>query len=252
MVTKTLAGIGLAFITASGISHACRWEEKHEPARNGVERDHTTRPTHGCNGAAGEIQRKTMRDPRFPSHTAVMHAILVWGSEFEYYTNEEVRDGVAQALGVTEELQAEVERSSSTTWTNCVAHGLSWFTRLKLHTFEDCSNSLSGDGDRCYRLTERGKVLASKAREHDPDHPVLRLLSKWSAENDELFAGWQARLAMLAAEPITVEAMLDDINETAMELATNAKADPDVLVNHIEELTATLRTMWPEANKQES
>lgn len=77
---------------------------------------------------------------------------------------------------------------------------------------------------------------------------------KLQAENQQLID--EAIAAMTAEERPAdgdhqiskVEAMLDGINETAMELATNPEADAEVLINHIEDLTAALRTMWPKAD----
>lgn len=96
-----------------------------------------------------------MRDARFPNHKSVKEAILGWASTGEPYTGEEVRDGLAEALEVTLELQQECfsSDSSMTKWENYVAHGLAWHTRDKLHVLGD---------DGYYRLTERGRTLASQ------------------------------------------------------------------------------------------
>jgi hypothetical protein len=96
-----------------------------------------------------------MRDPRFPSHAEVKEAILGWASNGEPYTGEELRSGLAEALEVAPELQRECFTLSSTMtkWENYVAHGLAWHTRDGIHE--------PGD-DRYYRLTERGRTLASQ------------------------------------------------------------------------------------------
>lgn len=96
-----------------------------------------------------------MRDRRFPSHKVVMEAILGWASDGKPYTAEEVREGIASALGVTPDLQEELFRPypAMTKWENYVAHGLSWHSRAP------AAHILGEDG--YYRLTELGKVMAS-------------------------------------------------------------------------------------------
>jgi hypothetical protein len=88
-----------------------------------------------------------------------MEAILGWASDGEPYAAEEVRNGIADALGVTRELQQEQFRfdSAMTKWANYVAHGLSWHSRRpEAHILGD---------DGYYRLTERGKDMARRVVE---------------------------------------------------------------------------------------
>lgn len=161
-----------------------------------------------------------------------MEAILGWAWNGKPYTAEEVRDGIADALDVMPELQKELFRPhpAMTKWGNYVAHGLSWHSRTGAHI-------LGTDG--YYRLTELGKVMARRVV--DP---------KWQAEIQQLIDEASEAIAVAEERPADsdhpiskVEAILDDINETAMELATNQEANAEVLVNHIEELTAALKTM---------
>jgi hypothetical protein len=186
------------------------------------------------------IQKETSKHerPTIPKpyrRQVVKEAILGWAWDGKPYTAEEVRDGIAISLGVTPELQTELFRPypALAKWENYVAHGLSWLSRPpKAH-------HLGQDG--FYRLTELGKVMASRVvdptslaeiqKKFDKAVAALTLEEDGPADGDHQIS--------------KVEAMLDDINETAMELATNSKADADVLVNHIEELTAALRTIWP-------
>ncbi len=179
-----------------------------------------------------------MRDSRFPSHKDVMEALLCWASNGEPYTAEEVRGGIAISLGVTPELQKELFRPSPamTRWENYVAHGLSWHSRAPE------AHILGQDG--YYRLTVLGADMASRAAG-----------PKRQAESQELID--EASASMTAPEEwpadgdhriSKVEIMLDEINETAMERATNQEAGAKVLIKHIEDLTAALRTMRPKAD----
>lgn len=173
-----------------------------------------------------------MRDPRFPGHEDVVEAILGWASNGKPYTAEDVRDGIAIALDVTPELQDERFRPypAMTKWENYVAHGLRSHSRSEAHV-------LGQDG--YYRLTELGKIMASRVVDSKQQAEIQQRI-------DELFAAMAAeeeRPADGNHEIRKIEALLDEINETAMELATNRKADAESLVSHIKELTAALRTL---------
>jgi hypothetical protein len=176
-----------------------------------------------------------MRDPRFPTHQAVKEAILGWASDGIPYTAEEVRDGIARALDVTPELQAELFRPypALSKWENYVAHGLSWLSRPpKAHV-------LGQDG--YYRLTELGKVMASRLVDPTSQAEMRRIVAEVAAA----LSAEEEEAAEIDHQISKLEVLLDDINETTMELATNTAADAETLVNHIEELTAALRSMWP-------
>jgi hypothetical protein len=105
-------------------------------------------------------RRSKIRDQRFPPHEDIVDAIYGWAADGEPYTAEEVREGLADALGVSYELQyVEKPKSGIIIWTNLIAHGLAALSRTDPNSGMTQHELIDGE----YHLTELGRQMVAKA-----------------------------------------------------------------------------------------